>query len=117
MFAPNQRSCADGFTDRRPQLFDLRQRPVRRNFARAFSMHRLRHPLAVLDGVGPGPPMTLHGLRDTPLPADYESSILADAHSSIYLRERETNHFRERRPDRVFALTMLESNGKAVVIG
>jgi len=38
---------------------------------------------------------------------DYESSMLTDAHSKSYLRERKTGHRCRPRPDRVFAMIVV----------
>jgi hypothetical protein len=39
--------------------------------------------------------------------ADYKSSVLADTHSGVYLRECEADHRYPQRPGRVFAMTMI----------
>jgi len=57
------------------------------------------------------------GWGSNPRPADYESSILANAYSRLYLRERETDHRCQPRPDRVFAMISSESHGEAAVVG
>jgi hypothetical protein len=44
------------------------------------------------------------GWGSNPRPADYESSMLADAHSWLYLRERKIDHGCQRRLDRAFAI-------------